>query len=147
MTDVAVKPKSTVCTVIVVEPVAEPARTTPFEFTVATDGLDEDHVTAVLPALDGNTVAIKAVVEPVSIDNIVGETDTLDTGIVTVTRHVAIKEPFNVVTLMVAVPTETAVTNPEEFTVAFAELELHAMDLFVAFDGEMVAVNASVLVG
>ena len=49
---------------------------------------------------------------------------------------------------MVVVPALTAVTTPDELTVAMVfEFELHMTDLLVAFDGRTVAVNVLVLPG
>lgn len=62
----------------------------------------------------------------------------------TVTEQVAVFEPSAVVTVMVAVPAFTAVTFPEVLTVAtavFDDFQLTA--LFVAVDGEIVAVRVS----
>ena len=52
----------------------------------------------------------------------------------------AVLLPSCVVTVILAVPAETAVTNPDEFTVATAVLlELHVTVLLVAFAGAIVA--------
>ena len=61
--------------------------------------------------------------------------------------HVATRWPLTVVALITALPAETAVTTPDEFTVALAELELHLTVLSVALDGITVAIRVSVLVG
>lgn len=121
--------------------------TTPNELTVATAVFAEDHVTLLFVALDGNTVAISDFVEPVFNVNDVGEilTEAVDTIMVNV--HVAVRLPLTVVARMIALPAETAVTTPDEFTVALVELELHTTILLVALDGVTVAVRASVLVG
>lgn len=54
----------------------------------------------------------------------------------TVTARVAVFEPSTVVTVIVAVPLERAVTRPDEDTVVILVFELdHVTDLLVAFDG------------
>ena len=126
---------------------ADTPDTTPDEFTVATAVFTEDHVTALFVALDGNTVAVNDFVEPVFNVNDAGErlTDAANTVIVNV--HVAVKLPLTVVAVITALPPETAVTTPDELTVALAELELHVTVLLVAFDGATIAVNVRVFVG
>ena len=63
----------------------------------------------------------------------------------TVTVHVAFLPPSDVVTVIVAVPTETAVTTPEEDTVATDGLfEDQVTDLFVALAGATVATSVPV---
>ena len=127
------------------EPADTPV-TTPNEFTVATDVFAEDHATVLMVALDGKTVAINCLVEPV-LTVVVGEILTDTTGTVMVIVHVAVKLPLSVVALITALPAETAVTSPDELTLALVELELHITVLSVALDGITVAVNAIVLVG
>ena len=131
---------------MVVEPADIPV-TTPNEFTVETDVFAEDHVTALFVALDGTIVAVNCLVEPVCRVNIVGVMVTDDTYTVMVNVHVATRFPLTVVALITALPAETAVTTPDEFTVALVELELHVTVLSVALDGITVAVNEIVLVG
>ena len=59
------------------------------------------------------------------IEAVVGETVTPVTSIgLTVITLVAVLEPSAVVTVMVAVPTDTPVTSPVAFTVATAVFEL-----------------------
>ena len=66
------------------------------------------------------------------------------TGAVTTTSHVAVWLPSSVVTVIVALPPDTAVTMPF-FTVATAVLvELHVTCLFVASEGTTVAVKVAV---
>ena len=71
---------------------------------------------------------------------------TLSTGIgagVTVIAEVAVKSPSAVVTVIVAVPSATAVTTPFS-TVAIAVLLLFQVTVWtVAFAGEIVAVNVT----
>ena len=70
----------------------------------------------------------------------------LVTGFCTVTAHEAcFPLPSLAVAVMVQLPTETPVTTPLLFTVATPVLLLvHVTDLFVASDGEIVAVNCAV---
>jgi hypothetical protein len=77
--DVAVNPPLTVVTVIVALPAATPD-TTPAELTVATAVLLELHVTLLLVALVGTTVAVNVVVEPTFTLTDVGATVTPVTG-------------------------------------------------------------------
>ena len=66
-------------------------------------------------------------------------------GVGTVTVQVAVLLPSSVVTVIVAVPAETAVTTPS-VTVATLELdEDHVTFWLSALDGEIVAVNVSEL--
>ena len=99
-------------------------------------------------ALLGETVTVMVSVSPSTKDSVAGESDTLVTGTAfsfTVTAHVAVFAPSTVVTVMVALPAATAVTTPLSLTVATDSLsELHVTLLFVAFDGETVAVSAAV---
>lgn len=131
-------------TVIVAEPAAL-AVTTPDEDTVATEVLFEDQVTDLSVASDGETVAVSVWVSPTVMDSDVLFKLTPVTEIVcalTVTEQLAFFEPSFVVTVIVAVPALTAVTTPEEETVATEVLlEDQVTDLFEALEGETVAVN------
>ena len=80
-TQVAVYPPSAVFTVIVAVPAATPV-TTPDELTVATEVLLLVHVTLLLVALAGDTVAVSVVVEPALTLTVVGDTVTPVTGTV-----------------------------------------------------------------
>ena len=131
---------------MVVEPADIPV-TSPDEFTVASAVFAEDHVTALLVALDGTIVAVNCLVEPVFTVVDVGEILTDMTGTVMVSVHIAVRLPLMVVALITALPAETAVTIPDESTVAFMELELHVTVLSDALDGVIDAVSASTLVG
>ena len=63
----------------------------------------------------------------------------------TVTLQVAVLFPSSVVTVMVAVPSETAVTRPDEETVATdVKLDFQLTFLFVALEGLTVAVSCPV---
>ena len=60
----------------------------------------------------------------------------------TVSVTKAVLPPSAVVTVMVAVPSPTAVTAPDELTVAtLGSLVVHVTDLLVALEGETVAVK------
>jgi hypothetical protein len=60
----------------------------------------------------------------------------------TVTAHAALLLPSTVMTVIVAVPSDTAVTMPLLDTVAtVGSLLSQVTDLLVAFEGEMVAVS------
>lgn len=145
---VAVLLPSTVVTVIVALPVAI-AVTNPLLFTVATLELLETQDTFLFVALDGAIVAVSCSVPPTVNEVEVLFNDTLVTDIVaavTVTEQVAVLLPSEVLTVMVVVPTATAVTRPLLLTVAtFELLEVHDTALLVALDGDMVGVNCSVL--
>ena len=70
-------------------------------------------------------VAFNCCVPPIRIDAVVGLTVTPVTSIgLTVMTEVAVLEPSAVVTVMVAVPTDTPVTSPLALTVATAVFEL-----------------------
>ena len=129
------------------------AVTTPL-FTVATALLSVLHVTDLLSALDGDTVAVRVVVAPllVSVAEVLFRLTELTetgfgvtgTGMFTVTLQVAVLPPSAVFTVMLAVPLPTAVITPL-FTVATAPLSLaHVTTLFVALDGATVAVSCAV---
>jgi len=110
---VAVKFPSTVVTVIVAVP-CPTAVTTPFD-TVATAVLFVVQVTFWSVAVTGAMVAVKVVAAP-SINVVaVGAIDTLVTATAvsdTVITLVAVWLPSAVVTVMVAVPADSAVTTP-----------------------------------
>ena len=132
--------------------VAEPADlavTTPEEETVATDVLLEDQYTALLVALEGETVAVRVEVLPSSRLNEVLSNDTPVTAtvaVLTVTVHVAFFAPSSVVQVMVAEPADLAVTTPEVETVATdVLLDDQVTALLVALEGETVAVRVEVL--
>ncbi len=76
-------------------------------------------------AFAGAIVAANCCVPPIRIEAVVGDTLTPVTRIgLTVMTEVAVKLPSAVVTVMVAVPTETPVTSPVALTVATAVFEL-----------------------
>ena len=133
-----------VVAVIVASP-APIAVTVPSEETVATVSSLEDHVTVLSVALSGETVAVNTAVWSFSKVNEVLSKETLVTAtvsvsFVTVTVQVAVLLPSFVVTVMVALPSLTALTVPVEETVAIvSSLEDHVTVLSVAFSGVMVA--------
>lgn len=126
--------------------VAEPADlavTTPEAETVATDVLLDDHLTALLVALEGLTVAVSVAVFPSVKLNDDWLRLTPVTEIVaafTVTEHVAFFPPSAVVQVIVADPAAFAVTVPLEETVAI-EVLLEDQDTLglVALEGDIVA--------
>ena len=138
---VAVFEPSTVVTVMVEDP-SFTAVTLPFTSTVATVVLLEDQVTVLSVAFEGDTVAVKVSVPPMTsvIDVLFKLTLVTVTGF-TVTTHCADIPPA--VAAIVAVPTPFAVTVPLD-TVATEVLELlHVTVLSVAFVGATVAVRVS----
>ena len=133
-------------TVIVAVP-ADFAVTTPFD-TVATFVFELLHVTDLFVALLGVTVAVNVSLLPVSIvvDVLFKLTPvTLTVGFFTVTLHVAVLLPSAVLTVIVAVPADFAVTTPFDTVATFVFELLHVTDLFVALLGATVAVNVSLL--
>ncbi len=76
-------------------------------------------------AFAGAIVEVNCCVPPIRIEAVVGLTVTPVTSIgLTVITEVAVLEPSAVVTVMVAVPTDTPVTSPVALTVATAVLLL-----------------------
>jgi hypothetical protein len=70
---------------------------------------------------------------------------TLAVGVLTVTVQVAVLPPSAVLTVIVALPAATALTTPLDDTVATeVALLLHVTALFVALEGETVAIKISV---
>lgn len=138
---------SCVVQVMVAEPAAF-AVTTPEDETVATDVLLDDHVTALLEALEGETVAVSVPVVPAVKDILVlfRETPVTETvPALTVTEHVAVLPPSDVVHVIVADPADLAVTVPSEETVATEVLlDDHVTALLVALLGETVGVSSYV---
>src|SRR5699024_4836189 len=66
-------------------------------------------------------------------------------GSVTLTVAVSVWSPSSVATIIVAVPSATAVTKPLELTVATASsVDVNVTLLFVALDGSIVAFNCLV---
>ena len=145
---IAVLPPSSVRTVIVAEPAAF-AVTTPLDETVATVVLLDDHVTALLVALLGETVSVSSYVSPAVNDNDVGDMATPVTETAedfTVTVQVAVLPPSDVLTVTTVEPTFLAVTTPLELTVAMDVFsDDQVTPLSVASEGETVATNVAVL--
>ena len=112
--------------------------------TVAIDVLLERHVTFLFVASAGTTVADKVAVAPLTKDNSVCESITPVTGTVTVTSHVAVWLPSSVVTVMVALPADTAVTMPFSTLAIDVLFERHITFWFVASEGTTVAVKVAV---
>ena len=141
---VAFLPPSLVVTVIVAVPAAL-AVTTPKDETVATEVLLDDQDTALFVALEGVMVADNVWISPTVMDNdvlskLTPVTETVALLIVTV--HFAVFPPSLVLTVIVADPAAIAVTKPEDETVATEVLfDDQVTDLFVAFEGETVAVK------
>jgi len=146
---VAVLLPSSVVTVMVAVPSATAVTVAdrPLPDTDATELLLLDHVTFLLVALLGATVAVRLSVAPtVRLEEfLLRVTPVTDTGIdVTVTAQVAVLLPSWVVTVMLAVPAATPTTVPP-LTCATAVLLLdHVTFLLVALLGAMVAVRLSV---
>ena len=88
-------------------------------------------------------VELSCCVPPINIEAVVGLTITPVTCIgLTVITLVAVLAPSAVVTVMVAVPTDTPVTSPVALTVATAVLLLLQVTFwFVAFAGAIDEVN------
>ena len=139
---------SAVVAVIVAVPLAT-AVTTPVLLTVATDVLLLAHVTFLLVALAGVTVAVSMDVCPaaVSVSEVLfSEMPVAGIGILTITVHCAERfVPSAVVAVIVAVPLAIAVTTPVLLTVATVVLLLaHVTFLFVALAGVTVAISVDV---
>ena len=129
--------------VIVAVP-ADLAVTVPL-LTVATLGLLELHDTVLLVAFEGVTVALSVAVSPSVSEILELLRITLVTLIVTgwtSTVQYAFLPPA--VAVIVAVPTDFAVTVPLLTVATLVLLELHDTVLFVAFDGLTVAVSVAV---
>jgi len=124
ITLVAVLEPSCVVTVMVAVPTDTPV-TSPLALTVATAVLLLLQVTFWFVAFAGVMVELSCWVPPIRIEAVVGDTLTPVTSIgLTVITEVAVLEPSAVVTVIVAVPTDTPVTIPVALTVATAVLLL-----------------------
>ena len=133
---VAVLLPSAVLTVTVAVPAATPV-TNPLVLTVAIPVLLLVHVTDLLVALAGATVAVRVPVAPTLTLRLVGFrlTPVTATGF-TVTFVVAVLPPSAVLPVMVAVPTALPVTTPLVLTVAIVvALLVQVIVLFVAQAG------------
>ena len=147
-THLAVFWPSSVVTVMVASPAAT-AVTTP-SFTVAMASSLLAQLTFLLVAFAGAMVVAKVAVSPIfraasflsKVTPVTGT--TTGSGSLTVTTHSAVFWPSSVVTVMVALPTATAVTTPS-FTVAMASSLLTQLTfLFVASAGATVAAKVTV---
>ena len=109
--------------------------------------MSELHVTFLLSALSGFTVAVNVSVSPsVRVSSVLSRvTSVTPTALAfTVTLQVAVFPPSSVVTVTTASPAFTAVTLPAPSTVATSVLsELHATFLLSALSGFTVAVSVS----
>jgi hypothetical protein len=144
-TQVAVLLPSSVLTVMVALPTDTPV-TAPFDI-VATALLLLFHVTFLLVALEGATVAIKVSEAPsiMVVDVLFKDTPVTATGAaLTVTAQVAVLFPSSVVTVIVALPADTPETMPLNDTEATVLLLLlHITFLLVALEGSIVATKVS----
>ena len=137
---------SAVVAAIVASPTAT-AVTLPLASTVATASLDDVHVTDLLVAFSGNTVATRVRVSvalrlAVVLFKVTDSASVLATVILQVAD---LLEPSVVVAVIVASPTAIAVTLPLASTVAIASFDdVHVTDLFVAVSGSTVAVSVVV---
>jgi hypothetical protein len=117
------------------------AVTSPLE-TDATPVFELVHVTALLEAPEGTTVAVSCAVPAGRSDRLEADKVTPVTAVVTVTVTDATNEPLTVVAVMVAVPFETPRIRPLADTVATPVAdEFHVIFLFEAFAGVMVATS------
>ena len=117
----------------------ETAVTVPSADTAAIASLSDVHVTVLSVVFSGRTVAVSLSVCPTSsvMSCALSVMPEADTGL-TVTLHVAVASPH--VAVMLAMPTETAVTVPSADTAAIASLsDIHVTVLSVVFCGRTVA--------
>jgi hypothetical protein len=144
-TQVSVKLPSAVFTAIFATPTAT-AVTSPYPFTVAAAVFVLLHVTPLLLALAGATVAVKLpALPPTDKASVFGATDTPVTGCLTVTTQVSVKLPSAVFTTICATPVSTAVTKPRLLTVATASFVLlHVTLVSLALEGYTVGVSVVV---
>jgi len=138
---VAVLLPSAVVTVMVAVPVLT-AVTKPPD-TVATAVLPLLHVTFLFVALEGSILAKRVSVPPTArLVDAFKDTPVTAMGL-TVTVQEAVLLPSAVVTVMVAVPTLTAVTKPPDTVATAVLLLLHVTFLFVALEGSILAKRVS----
>jgi hypothetical protein len=127
---------------------ADMAVTKPLWFTVATVVLPLLHVTFLFVALEGVMVAVNVSELPTvsEVDVLFRDTPVTATvllPLVTLTEQVAVLLPSKVVTVIVAFPAETALTVPPDTLATALLLLLHDTFLFVALEGETVALRVS----
>ncbi len=143
---VAVFPPSSVVTVTVASPALR-AVTFPLSSTDAMSVLSDFHVTFLLVALSGLTVAVRFAFSPsVSSREVLSSVTSLTVTVffATLTLQVAVFPPSSVVTVMVASPALRAVTFPLSSTDAMPVLsDFHVTFLLVALSGLTVAVRFS----
>jgi hypothetical protein len=104
------------------------------------------HETFLFVALEGATVAVNVSELPtvMLVDVLFRDTPVTATEfVVTVTAQLAVLLPSSVVTVMVALPTVTAVIVPPDTVATAMLLLLHVTFLLVALSGVMVEVNVS----
>lgn len=106
-----------VVAVIVASPLST-AVTIPSWLTVATDSLDDDHVTVLSPSVSAGIVAVILVVSPLSSDNDVLSNIIDPISLMTVTSQVATFAPSTVVAVIVAFPLVNPVIVPSCETLA-----------------------------
>ena len=119
------------------------AVTTPSSETVATSSLELLHTIVLSVVFSGSTVAVKVSFSPMTSSKVslLKIIEVAKIGF-TVTLQVADTSPH--LAVIVAVPTEMAVTTPSSETVATFSLELlHTIVLSVVFSGSTVAVKVS----
>ena len=122
------------------------AMTVPSLPTIATEVLLLFQVTFLLEALAGRTLAFSFSVLPGSIEAVVLSSVTPVTGMaIVVMAQVAVWLPSSVVTVMVVLPPDRAVTVPLATVAAVGLLLVHVTFLLVALVGCTVAVRVSVL--
>ena len=122
------------------------AVTLPSWSTVAAFSLSDVHVTFLFVTFDGVNVTVSFDILLYCNDNACASSLIPVIALfVTVTMQVSVKPPSAVITVIVAVPRAFAVTSPLALTIATAVLlDVHVINLFVAFGGVTVAVNCDV---
>ena len=118
------------------------AVTLPEDVTDATEELEDDQITDLSLAVEGDTVAVSVSLWPTSRDKVVLFRLTPVTAVVTVTLQVADLPPSSDLTVMVAGPFPTAVTVPLDTVATELLLEDH---LSVTSEGTTVATNVSLV--
>ena len=116
--------------------------TCPSSLTVTTSGLLLDHVTVRLVAFSGSTVAVRGSLAFRSIVRRVLSSRIPETGITTVTLHETLTSLEADVAVIMALPSDAAVTWPFVPTVATSgSLLVHTSALSVASEGRIVAIR------
>jgi hypothetical protein len=118
------------------------AVTRPDADTVAMFILLDVHVTDLSGRLNGKTVAVTSKVRPASRVIALVESVTRPSDLRTMTMILRERPPVFVITVIVAVPADTAVIPPLEFTdTTFGLLDSQCTTLSAAFSGRTVATN------